>query len=493
MAKNRLYLVLSLSIRASFLFILDSARSGSGFAFSPSYKHCRRECHAIYLTRRFSSPVDDAFTFTEPPVTDIDATTNEATLRSVTFRNIAKHQNPDLLCDFLMEIGACSTSITDANANNHPSKEEPLLVHGEPTATYNPWQPRGRQVGDDTETSVWVEAPVWNDCTVTAHFADGIDLAQVLELVQDTFADMVANNDEPVVGVSDLGSSSRCKNDYRNPDIAVLPNQDWLVKVQQGWKPIMVRGGANTNIVLRFPWHTRQDVDAILNNSDNETYPSNKRIELELQGGIAFGTGEHATTQLCLEWIDQVIHNELENSPTRLTVLDYGAGSGVLGMGACAMAPDQISSVGIEIDFDSCRIANANAVQNRVNMKTYLPPLSETADDESKSMLLKAYANAQGRLQECGDGGSDVFLPQSLEGKQYDIAVANILAGPLITLAPTLASMTKVGGRMGLSGILPHQGEDVADAYRRAGFEDASVVKEMNGWVLVTGSKSEVA
>jgi ribosomal protein L11 methyltransferase len=403
---------------------------------------------AIVSSSRVSSSSLQAEDITTSSLSLTSSTTNEATLRSVIFSNILKDQNPDLLCDLLMEIGACSTSITDADVNT--DQEEPL--YGEPSSTYDPWR----------ETLQWA-APVWNRCNVTAHFPDGVDLKRVLRIVEDTFVD----NE---FGVLD-------------PDVSILPNQDWVVKVQQSWKPIII---AN-RIVLRFPWHTSKDIAELVGPDS----PVSDMVELELQGGVAFGTGEHATTQLCLEWIDQTIQSRLKsNTKDKLTVLDYGAGSGVLGMAACAMARDRVTAVGIDIDFDSCRIANANALQNKVNMQNYLPPLSESADKESMSLLLKAHAHAKGRLQERNESGSDIFLPISLEGKQYDVTVANILAGPLITLAPTLAGMTRAGGKLGLSGILPHQGEDVAEAYRRAGFEEVCVQKELNGWVLVTGTKS---
>jgi ribosomal protein L11 methyltransferase len=170
--------------------------------------------------------------------------------------------------------------------------------------------------------------------------------------------------------------------------------------------------------------------------------------------------------------------------------LDYGAGSGVLGLAACAV-DKRVEAVGIDIDFDSCRIANTNAKVNGLRMRSYLPPLSDAADDESKSLLLKAHAHAKSRLMTRGETGDEVFLPHELGDRRYDICVANILAGPLIALSSTLASMIRPGGLLGLSGILPRQGHAVAEAYQAAGFEKVKVEKELGGWVLVTGQKGK--
>ena len=137
--------------------------------------------------------------------------------------------------------------------------------------------------------------------------------------------------------------------------------------------------------VLRFPWHSDEDVaDVVRQKRDDSSSMSNencnnKLVQLQLQGGIAFGTGEHPTTQLCLEWLHDVVSQRLlallpqENntdnndtissskpsSPPSLTVLDYGSGSGVLGLAACALSPETVTAVGIDIDVDACRIANA--------------------------------------------------------------------------------------------------------------------------------------
>jgi ribosomal protein L11 methyltransferase len=160
-----------------------------------------------------------------------------------------------------------------------------------------------------------------------------------------------------------------------------------------------------------------------------------------------------------------------DNSITK--IIDYGSGSGVLGLAACALSDNKVEAVGIDIDVDAVRIANVNAETNRLTMKSYLPPLRETEDSESKSLLMKAHSISENEVLD-----DDGFL--------YDACVANILAGPLVTLAPRLASMVKPKGYLGLSGILKPQAEMVTEAYSQY-FDNVVVENEMEGWILVTG------
>lgn len=390
-----------------------------------------------------------AATDTDTKSTSTTGTEKASTLRSLTFSNIPKDQEPDILCDFLLELGACSTAIIDADRGT--DKEQPLF--GEPGA--DAWQ----------DSLQWA-APVWNRCNVSAHFPASVDIPFVLDMVAETFDEFSGLRDEHVV--------------------EQVPDMDWVVHVQQSWKPILV---AN-KFVLRFPWHTDKDVTQVVSNGFIAS--ESELVQLELQGGIAFGTGEHPTTQLCLEWIDTIVSQHAhDNKDEPFTILDYGTGSGILGMAACKLSPERVQAVGIDIDIDAIRIANANAVDNNVSMRSYLPPLAETADDESKSLLLKAHAHATAQLGERGETGDDLLLPVSLENVSYDVIVANILAAPLVALASTLASLVRPGGFLGMSGILVQQDEMILEAYTAAGFENVQVEKTLGGWILVTGTKRE--
>ena len=387
-----------------------------------------------------------------------------ATLRSLTLCNVPKDEEPELLCDFLMEIGACSTAIIDADRGT--ALEHPLF--GEPLT--------GRDDRDAWTDSLQWAAPIWNRCNVTAHFPSSVDLKDVVSMIATVFPEQYPLADHQVDRV---------------------PNKDWVIHVQQSWNPISIGP-----FVLRFPWHTQDDIEKAIANSTTEVGSEEKeeRVELNLQGGIAFGTGEHPTTQLCLEWIHQQVRTVLkERATTRkenaeddisIKIIDYGAGSGILGMAACALARDQITAVGIDIDVDAIQIANANARKNRVQMKSYLPPLVETADDESKSLLLKAHAHAKKQLEGRNDieSRSDLILPEELGLPIYDIGVANILAGPLVALASTMACLVRPGGRLAMSGILPHQASMVIEAYSED-FDNVKLERELGDWILVTGTR----
>jgi ribosomal protein L11 methyltransferase len=359
-----------------------------------------------------------------------------------------------------MEIGACSTSIVDADRGTQ--RERPIF--GEP----------GMYPFLDNEQQV--RTGVWNRCNVTAFFPASIDLSRVISTVSDTMALSQSNLRQEMI-------------------IEQVPNKDWIVHVQQSWKPIVVG-----DFVLRFPWHTDQDVTDVVHQQlpSDEKGPQHQHHELRLQGGIAFGTGEHPTTQLCMKFIQNTVSQLLLQNPRRpISILDYGSGSGVLGLAACAMS-ETVTAIGIDIDVDACQIANANARINNLPMRSYLPPLpsSDTSaihnhdrDFESKSLLYKAHAHV--RQQQ--NGGEDLILPLEYwsPAKKFDICVANILVRPLVALAPTLASFVRPGGFLGLSGILGHsQGEMVITAYHAAGFQDVSIAQEKEGWILVTAVMS---
>jgi ribosomal protein L11 methyltransferase len=178
-----------------------------------------------------------------------------------------------------------------------------------------------------------------------------------------------------------------------------------------------------------------------------------------------------------LTWISNIV--DPRNNQDIKLVMDYGAGSGVLGMAACKLNPD-ITAVGIDIDVDAVQIANQNAAINSVEMKTFLSDLVQTKDGESRSILLKAYSSKQGDVAD--------ILPDDSNGPIYDACVANILAGPLVALAPTLAGLIKPGGRLGLSGIMESQSNMILEAYQPF-FDDVRVEETLGGWILVTGKR----
>jgi ribosomal protein L11 methyltransferase len=165
-------------------------------------------------------------------------------------------------------------------------------------------------------------------------------------------------------------------------------------------------------------------------------------INLALDPGLAFGTGSHPTTQLCLRWLAR----ELEAGQT---VLDYGCGSGILAIAACRLGAAR--AVGTDIDVQALTASRANALRNGV-AATFV--------------------------------GVDELA--ATEPAPFDIVVANILANPLVLLAPVLAARVRRGGRIVLSGILDAQADEVVAAYTR--WFNIGVSDSDEGWVVLAGT-----
>lgn len=171
--------------------------------------------------------------------------------------------------------------------------------------------------------------------------------------------------------------------------------------------------------------------------------PEPDKINLMLDPGLAFGTGTHPTTFLCMQWIDQQAFNGLE-------VIDYGCGSGILGIATLLLGATRV--IGVDIDPQALLATTENAKRNQ------LP------------------ADAM-----------PVFLPPQCPPAPADVMLANILAGPLAELAPSLNALTKLGGKLCLSGILQNQAEAVMQAYRP--WFDFDPVASREEWVRLTATK----
>jgi ribosomal protein L11 methyltransferase len=441
-----------------------------------------------------------------------------------------------------MEYGACASWITDAD--RYTEFEEPIFH--EPPVLDNAIIHNSTTI-EDMLAIPWI-TPVWNQCNVTALFPASVHIPTTIAAVREIYNDIVAvvvneskivDEDQPEDtsdAVADVQAASSPLNLLESYNVETIPsNKDWVLSVQQSWHPIII----NDCFILRFPWHTERDVDVAIQdhyNFTNEEHWIQKKQELIpilLQGGIAFGTGEHATTQLCLQWLHDTVTQTLllqsesqQETQQSIRVLDYGTGSGILGIAACAIGQKEqhrnvtstsdyksasrddssplVTAIGIDIDIDACRIANANAILNgNVSMRSYLPSFhndNNMHDDESQSLLMKAHYNYQQQQQQRGakiDQNDVVALddivltdPSTvLSDESFDICVANILAGPLIVLASTLFNYLKPGGKIGMSGILSHQSQMIVETYQNAGFTDVAVHDTMNGWVLVTGQR----
>ncbi len=168
-------------------------------------------------------------------------------------------------------------------------------------------------------------------------------------------------------------------------------------------------------------------------------------VNLMLDPGLAFGTGTHPTTSLCLKWLDGTdVQDKL--------VIDYGCGSGVLGIAAVLLGASKM--IGVDNDPQALIASKDNAQRNHI-------------DDQ----LIELY------------------LPDQAPSLQADIVIANILAQPLIGLAPRLAELTRPKGQIILSGILEEQAQDVLDRYSEW-FSMQPIVSDQ-GWVRLTGQRKD--
>lgn len=204
-------------------------------------------------------------------------------------------------------------------------------------------------------------------------------------------------------------------------EIGSVAEQDWVRLTQSEFDPIRI----STRLWIIPSWH-----DA----------PDSKAINLKLDPGLAFGTGSHPTTRLCLQWLDQNIQGHE-------SVLDYGCGSGILAIAAKKFGAE--TAYGVDIDPQAVITAQDNAVNNDVTISFFT-----TENDRSASA---------------------------------DVVVANILTNPLLALAPLLADRCKPHGRIVLSGILASQAEKIIAVY--SSWFDISVWKTDDGWVCLTGEK----
>lgn len=165
-------------------------------------------------------------------------------------------------------------------------------------------------------------------------------------------------------------------------------------------------------------------------------------VVIDLDPGLAFGTGHHATTALCLEWLDRA-------PLAGRTLIDFGCGSGILAIAALKLG----AARAVAVDHDPQALeatlenARANGVAERIA----------------------------------------VYEPERMPSEAADLLLANILAGPLIELAPTLSQLTLPGGLLALSGILQHQADSVSDAYRTEFTLEPPLEREE--WILISGRR----
>ncbi len=212
--------------------------------------------------------------------------------------------------------------------------------------------------------------------------------------------------------------------------LAQVHEQDWVKLTQSQFDPIKI----SQRLWIVPTWHTPVDTNA---------------INLILDPGRAFGTGSHPTTQLCLSWLDQ----QLQPGDA---VLDYGCGSGILAIAALKLGTSRV--IGVDIDVNAIQASQENAMINQCN---------------PQSILFSTSLNLP--------------IANFFEKRYVDKVVANILANPLILLAPLLANAVREGGEIALSGILKEQADEVCQCYRQ--WFDIDIVDQKDDWVLLAGTK----
>ena len=290
----------------------------------------------------------------------------------------------ELLSDTLIDAGALSVSVEDADQGTEA--EQPLF--GEP--------------GMEPKQAGW-------------------ERSRVVALTD-------AGADHQALIAAALAAAGIAPGSVRH-SLRPVEDQDWVRLTQSQFEPIHI----GKNIWVVPSWHDAPDPNALV---------------LELDPGLAFGTGSHPTTRLCMEWLEA-------HAPRGLSVLDYGCGSGILAMVAAKLHAAEVA--GVDIDPQAIESARFNAGRNRCDIAYYLPEEFGEADHRSR----------------------------------YDVVVANILSSPLKLMAPMLSGRVAPGGSLVLSGVLARQADEVIAAY--APHLALSVWAEREGWVALAGQAPQAS
>ena len=319
----------------------------------------------------------------------------------------ASQEEAEVLADALMAAGALSASIEDRDAGTEA--EAPQF--GEPG------------LGMALNDSAWISAVPG---TEHPHPASGSRLAAqgtappyavAPQVWQRNWVVALLEADTDVPGLLlQLGLSSAHEH-----QVETVQEQDWVRLTQSQFDPIRI----SERLWIVPSWHEPPDPNAIC---------------IELDPGLAFGTGGHPTTRLCLAWLEAHIKG-------KESVLDYGCGSGILAIAAARLGA--VLVLGVDLDPQAVASSRDNAARNQVT--------------------------------------AEFHLPDALPPGMFDVLVANILTNPLRALMPLLSARVKPGGRIALSGILAGQAEEILAIYGQ--FFDMTLWRQEEEWVCLEGVK----
>lgn len=301
--------------------------------------------------------------------------------------------------------------IVETQREHIASLEDTLINAGAVSVTFQEHIPQGGVEKPILEPSLG-ETPLWDSSRLTGLFDASCNTAQINWLLEQQPAPTT------------------------NLRWEQLEDKDWEREWMDNYHPIKCAD----NLWICPSW---------------KTPPSPEATNLLLDPGLAFGTGTHPTTFLCLQWL-------AKQSFDNKTIIDYGCGSGILGIAALLLGAQKV--VGIDIDPQALLATHDNVTRNTLDKErfpVYLP--------DAFNAIHSTPINTQN------------------DPSQVDIVLANILAGPLVELAHTLIAHTCVGGVICLSGILASQAESVQEAYSDHITFDA--VTEKEGWIRLTGRR----
>ncbi|OPX54975.1 [LSU ribosomal protein L11P]-lysine N-methyltransferase [Oceanospirillum multiglobuliferum] len=248
--------------------------------------------------------------------------------------------------------------------------------------------------------------PLWQETRITGLFEATMDSQQMIDHLQQGWAEAYPDQSCPT------------------PRIEILEDKDWEREWMDNFHPIQV----GERLWICPSWRE---------------VPNPEAVNLALDPGLAFGTGTHPTTFMCLQWLDR-------NDVSGKKVVDYGCGSGILGVAALLLGAEQ--AWGVDNDPQALIATRENTNRNQIEPERF-----------------------------------NVYFPGKIDGVQADLMLANILAAPLIDLASTISALVKNGGDIVLSGILDHQAEQVMAAY--APWFELDTPTQKDEWVCISGKK----